>query len=364
MATQDPNDNTQVEDNNVDLNNSSQVADTNNDGDIGAIVDDIIAKEAPQTNKQQGNQQQVKPPVVGAKPNVGDKTPIVDPLAQQQQTRIPLRNIPGAFVDTQGNVVDFAGRPLGRSGAERRLIEQASGPMKTVMERLQKAEEQNELFNRAHSISADNKLTPAEVMLGHQLAAAWKKDPGKTINYLLQQAKEQGITVEGMSNANAIDIPAIANVIEERLKAILSKFDPVFTEWDKDRQRREMDSKVDSEVEEFFHQYPDAKVHETEVAEVMEKSGYQLTMHQAYTLLLRYSAENQLDWSKPLRPQVEGRSNTDGNQTRRAPTGQRRELPPMGGGGNSSTPRVKNNASRNDDSFEAIFAEVKQELGI
>lgn len=368
MVLENPNDNTNVN-NNSQVDETQNVNDNQNDpgtepGSIESMVDDLLANETRTQPGQQQQQQQRQPNNRQPGQQQQQRQPTNPQQTQQTQQRgnQPIRTIPGAFLNAQGDVVDWQGRPLASRGVERRLFEQAHGPMKGILERLQQAEQQVEVFNRAHNITKDGGLTPAEVLMGHQLAAAWKKDPGKTLQFMLQQAREQGINVEGIGSTNAIDIPAIGALVEQKFAKMLERFEPVFKEWETHRQQTELDSRVDSDVNQFFSDYPDAKVQEAAIAEIMTASNYTLSMHQAYTLALRYAHEKGLDWTKPLVDQVNGSAP---NANRREPPTNRRELPPMGGGGNSNAHRGKKSSTVGaNSSFEEIFNETLDELGL
>lgn len=374
MAQQDPNDNSQVNDNtnvnqeDVSVNNNQDEGGSGNEPQsIDQIVDGIIAADDKRNKQQQG--QRPNPQQQQSQPNRGSvatRAGNQSTQTQQQQPNargIPVRNVPGAFIDQQGNIVDFLGRPLAGAGAEARVFQQAHGPMKNVLEKLQTAEQQIELFNKAHNISQQNGLTAADIMVGHQIAAAWKKDKAATINHLLTMAREAGINVEGVGSSQAVDVPAIVNAVEQKFAKMLERFEPVFKEWETHSQSQEFNNKVDREINQFFSDYPDARIQEEGIAEIMNASGSQLSMHQAYSLLMRYCHEKGLDWSKPLTQQV-GVAERTGQQDGRAPTGNnRRAMPPIGGG-NSAPSRVRQVTPRSNESFEAIFDEVLREQGL
>lgn len=370
MTTQnDPNDNTNtnVNQNDDGTDDNAQVVNKAPES-MDDIVDSIIANEAgnkdnkqnKQADGQQGNNQQQQ-----------NKGSVVTRQVNQQQNnqnnnqnaeRIPLKGIPGAFADRQGNIVDYAGRPLARAGAEARVFGNASGPAKQMLDRLQAAETQLEAFNKAHNITAENKLTPQEIMMGHQIAAAWKKDKSATLQYLLSAAREAGISVEGFGQS--IDMQAMKNIVKEQVQEVLKRFDPVFETWETNHKQTQLDQKVDNDIAEFFSEYPDAKIQEQAIGDIMIASGDKLSMHQAYTLALRYAHDQGLDWSKPLVDQVQGASKTANNSARTTGGNNRRELPPMGGGGNSTNQHRERKSAPADQSMDAIIREVFAENGI
>lgn len=331
---------------------------------IEGIVDNLLADEERRANRQQtqNNQQQSnKQQQQNRQQQQTDNNQQQDPN-QQQGRRIPLRGVPGAFADEQGNIVDWQGRPIARSGAEARHFNQSGRAGAQLLDRLQKAEQELEVLHKAHGIK-DGGLSAAEVLMGHQLAAAWKKDPKQTLQFMLRQAAEQGISVEGIGNANDISVPAIVDAVTKAIQEkLLHRFEPVFKDWEDYHSEREFNAKVDKDVGEFFGQYPDAKLHEDVIADVMKASDYQLNMQQAYTMTMKYAMENGLDWKKPLRQQMQGASNDTGaNASRRT---SHRELPPVGGGGNAAATRARVKTGNPSDSWESLINETFDEIGL
>lgn len=141
-------------------------------------------------------------------------------------------------------------------------------------------------------------LQPNELQLGLQLAASWKQDMKGTLNKLLTYAQQQGIKVEGQP-APAITRDLISSVLEEKFGPVLQSFQQ---QQQQEQQRLDQERQAQEQANAFLQQYPDAATHEDAIATLMQK--HQLSPTDAYLQLRVYAAENGLDWSKPLAPQV------------------------------------------------------------
>lgn len=144
-------------------------------------------------------------------------------------------------------------------------------------------------------------LNPSEAQIGLQLAAGWKLNPAETIKKMLSYAAANGIKVEGQAG---VDIDALTAKIEERLAPVLQQAKLAEEQTAKQQE-------VQRQANEFLTQYPDALIHQESIAQVIRNRN--VTPQDAYMQLRIYAAEQGLDWTKPLQPQLLARQEQQQN---------------------------------------------------
>lgn len=273
----------------------------NNDG-VDAAVEQQATETPTPTEQPQQQQQQPAPQ---------DKTPA--PQQQQQPGR------PGT--DEHGNLVAPDGTIIAKAGAERRHFERARDMERHVRNvEGQLAEARNELAaSRAQFQQFQSSgLTPDQATHGIQWVAQFHKDPLATVKNLLTQLEAQGINVRQQlfPDSGAANMAAIQQMLDQRLAPL---------QQDRERQvaTQRQEQQARHAYEEFIARHEFASVHEDLIADVMRKTGMDATA--SYWRLNAWAAQNGLDFSKPIGPQL----NTAQQQQQAAP---RQTTPPRGGG--------------------------------
>lgn len=287
------------------------------------------------------------------KTNKTDKS--VDKTKQGQRDQGANRPRPGDLVHN--------GQVIARAGAERRMFEKAQNFFRPHVDKLvgltrQQAAEIAKLngqvqgFEQANAGIKELGLNQVDLLAGARLVAALRKDPGKTITYLLTKAKEAGQNVtlgDAEHGTGAIDMAAISNMIEQKLSPLLQK--------DRAQQEQEeLDREAQAETEAFFGQHPDATIHEQAIADIMDRDET-LSPREAYLRLKLYYRENNLDWSRPLQDIVANQATTQG-VVRQKPRPNGRGSAPL------TTVETQSEYASTEQSTDDIIRGVMRELGM
>lgn len=202
------------------------------------------------------------------------------------------------------------GQVIVQGGVARRRYEyKAINNFHKVERQLQEATTKLQAFEQVNTIHKEMGMQPQEAVQAAQVFTALKKDPVKTIGILIAEAKARGFKLEDL--AGQIDVMAISNLIDERLKPVTDRFAQQ-NNVDKD------DAELDNKVNRFFTRHPEAKLHEGELAKIIiharDNLGEELSPEEALIQLGRFAINNGYDLSQPLAPQIAARNQQGGTQ--------------------------------------------------
>ncbi|KKL11127.1 hypothetical protein LCGC14_2548940, partial [marine sediment metagenome] len=204
--------------------------------------------------------------------------------ATQQQKQV---GSPQDLKDKDGNIVATGGK-------ERRFYETAQRERSRAdgLERdIETLKSQMEAVNNAGTLGTQYDLTPEELTTGAQIIAAYKKNPVETIQYMLTQAQAQGHNVEAISGSG-IDMAAVKQLLDTSLQ-------PLLAEQNQRNDTQEANNRALEIYNEFSAKHPDATVHETSLARLLQQEP-SLSPEAAYFKLRSYYHERNLDWTKSL----------------------------------------------------------------
>lgn len=202
-----------------------------------------------------------------------------------------------------------------RGGAERRWYEQGQlarareiqvrAELNTANQKFQNVNAKYEELSKAvQQIGLDK---PDDMSAAVALYKDLGKDPVGTVTKLLAQLKAAGYTVDGIGSA--VDTQAITNILDRKLQPSAEQ---------QGRQTQEqIDREVEQEITDLFQRFPDAKTHEAMLARVVEveaANGNTIPLVEAYFRLRESAIHNDLDWSKPLGPQIEAKKQSGQQQ--------------------------------------------------
>jgi hypothetical protein len=237
--------------------------------------------EAGQSTQESGTQDEANPLEQGqssAKSKSGTKT---QPAKSDKSTGPqPLR-------DANGNVIADGGR-------ERRFYEAAQVARQEnarLQGELEKATAKVAAYETANTISTQLGLSADEATTGAKLMAAYKNNPVETIKYLLTEAQAAGHNVTGIVSGGT-DVAAIKQLIEQAFK-------PINDERAGKERATQVEQQAVREYNNFISRFPDAKIHETTIARLLQ-SDPSLSVEAAYYKLQSFYLAKQLDWKKPL----------------------------------------------------------------
>lgn len=246
----------------------------------------------------------------------------------QQQQQQGERELPPPGrdygVNKAGDIIDKQGNIVAKAGAERRHWERSYRSETVVVPGLQR-----EVSRLTQELAAARAATQAAQQAGLndqesttaiQLMAAWKKNPGDTLRWLLTEYQKAGNDISGLlggEGAQQTGVGAIARLIDEKLKP--------FTEAQQQQQQStQAQQEAAQEAQRFFGSYPDAVIHEAPIANLMQQYP-SMSAEAAYWRLKAYVQQNGLDWNQPLAPQVLQRQQTAQGGDQGAPNSQQQQ---------------------------------------
>ena len=200
------------------------------------------------------------------------------------------------------------GQVVARGGAERRMYERdAPSRLMATSRELTAAQAQIQTHEAASASAKENNLTPEESITAHKLLGAYKNDPIETIKYLLTQAQAAGHNINAVGQGT--DMAAISKMITDKLAPLTEQQQRV----DEQQGHREA---AQQEATQFLQRFPDAALHEQEIALLLQQRA-DLTPETAYYMLQNWFMRSGLDWNKPANAQdkPEGGDPTGGKVT-------------------------------------------------
>lgn len=252
---------------------------------------------------------------------VKDPAPPVDPkLPQQPET--PEEVDPNQDLNT----VDDASLRHVLQQYRTTLIPAMERDLQTAQTRVQELEAERQGYQQYTQNITQFGLTPQEASLGLQLAAGYKLNPAETIKRLISAATANGIQLSPDTPNVGLDAATVAQIVQQQLAPVVNRFTQQEQATQQEAQRRQQ---LQERVNNFFGTYPDARIHEDAIAGVIQ-SNPGLSLEQAYVETYKWALKNNLDWNKPLVPQLQARTNkpTNGMFNPQPSLGNRRSLQP------------------------------------
>ena len=202
---------------------------------------------------------------------------------QQQETRGPQ------------DLVGADGQVIATGGKERRFYETAQRE-KSRADSVQRENEtlkaQMQAVNDAGNLGTQYDLSPEELTTGAQIINAYKEDPIGTLKYMLTQAQASGHNIEELGAQGGMDPSAIKTMINNALS-------PLITEQSQRVDTQAANDAAQTQYDDFNAKFPDAKVHEASVSQLL-KDDPTLSPEAAYYKLQAFYGQKGLDWHKPL----------------------------------------------------------------
>ncbi len=248
--------------------------------------------------------------------------PSVDQSATQQESTQTTQHEEAWYQqDNRGNLVDNRGNVAIAAGQPRRLFDQARREARQYEQQARELQQRITEFERLQNDTRvsdqalnglPNKLGMSEqdVQNAFKFWNGLRVSPVETVNDLINHARTLGHKIDGVGQG--IDPEMIKAAVTEVMQPVLntSQQQAAYTE------RR---AEVQREVDTFFSQYEDARIHEPELAALIQRDPT-LTLHKAYSELRDYAYRHGLNWSQPLHQQSKQSTNGNGGRTTNDPS--------------------------------------------
>lgn len=300
----------------------------------------------------------------------GDQAaPGQQPTGQQPSAKADAADKPRT--DDKGNLIDKDGKILAMAGAERRHYERAQ-QQQTYIKRLEgdiDALRKSDAYAKAlNEVPQKLGLSLSEAEMGLQAIASFKKDPVATARWMLQETMRQGYNLQqivgadakGQINGGSLDLQAVRSMISEAVQPLVG---------DRQAQQRHTEAEVAAqrEYEGFIAKHEHATVHDDVLANMM-RSDPNLSPEVAYWQLREYAAKRGLDFSQPLRAQVQaqeqGGQRTNGHAQPRPNAPQQQHQPMPNGSAPTQAMQQGPNMANPDEAWDVIVRQSLAEAGL
>ena len=263
--------------------------------------------------------------------------------------------------NTRDLVDPITGRTVARGGIERRVFEDGqrhareNNQLKT---QLQNATRQLASINEVTQEAVRLNVAPQDQIAAIRVMSDFLRDPVKTLEYLVAEVKSKGYPIPFLEQGvtPGMDMTAIARMIDNKMM-------PLTQQQQAARQQAEMKQRAEADLQVFLDDNQEANSNLDVLAEMLNAQPG-LSLQSAYTKMIRWSHENGLDWTQPLKAQIAQQRQ---QPTPQQPTQQQRPLPGRrSAGGNGATP-VGNGAVtqyNENASWADIIRQSMQEHGV
>lgn len=296
-----------------------------------------------------------------------------DDAGQQQQPRQDGNAAPTrARSDDKGNLVDKDGNIVAQAGGERRLYEQVQRQTRVISRLENELEQARQGQGDINTVARSMELSGDELRVGGQFVSVFKRDPAAAARWALQEAINKGYNLNQIVNGNgngqpgangnggAITPDAIRNMVQQAVQ-------PLLTDREQQQQSEANRQAAEREYETFMAKHEYADVHEDVLSDML-KADRSLTPEVAYWRLREYASQRGLDFSQPLRGQMQSRGQgapaSNGNAT---PTRTQQQQPNMAmpnGGAAMSDADTRPTVADPDDGWDQIVSESLRHAGI
>ena len=238
--------------------------------------------------------------------------------------------------NTRDLVDPVTGRVVAQGGIERRVFEEGqrhSRENTQLKTQLQQATQALQGINSVTQEAVRLNVAPADQVTAIRVMADFMRDPVKTLQLLVEEVKSKGYQIPFLEQgiSPGMDMNAIARMIDNKMQ-------PITQQQQLSLQEQRVRQQSTQELDGFLAENDEANSNLDVLAEMLQAQP-QLTLHGAYTKMIRWAHENGLDWTQPLKVQIAALQNGNGQQ----PTHQQSQQPsrPMPGRsarGNGATP--------------------------
>ncbi|HWI67497.1 MAG TPA: hypothetical protein VNS88_03825 [Nitrospiraceae bacterium] len=301
----------------------------------------------------QGRDTQQQPAARG--PGDGAPAPVQQvPQAARQYGRLFL-------ADQRGDIYDAQGQLITKQGYGRTVFHKLYPYIEATTTENASLRQRVEAYENANAVAKQNGLTIDDHSAAMQLMVNWKKNPSETINTLLRVAQDRGIDVSAI-RGGGFDPAALSSQLDQLMEKKLERFAPFIQQEQQRAHDAELNDRVATEYNTFMQEFPDATPHQDSIANVMR--DHNMTPREAYFAVRALAAQQQLDWTQPLAPQMIARQSGNGQQP--PGPGNGRALPNMNGRGNGSdtVEAGSRNVPSAEESWDSILRRTFKQHGI
>jgi hypothetical protein len=154
-----------------------------------------------------------------------------------------------------------------------------------------------------------------------------------------------------------MDLQAVGRMIDNKMA-------PLTQQQQQEQQAQRVRAEAQVTLDNFLQTHHEAEANLSTIAEML-KHQPGLSLHDAYLRLVQWSAQNGLDYSQPLAPQIAARQQPQPNQPQNQPQGNNQRPLPQGRSAASGAAPVGGAAQFNENSsWSDIIRDSMRETGM
>ena len=339
----------------------SNIPDFNDNDNDTSDSNDTTAQEASDTSEDTDTGTTGSVGATGSEGRTTD-TPAQPTVAAPVTRRDGLVETPNPNNPSARDLVDpTTGQVVARGGIERRIFEGAQRMQRdnvSLQARVTAAEGAANNANEVVKLGSTLNLSASDQHASFNLMSQFLKDPVRMLEQLVIEVKSKGYDIPFLATGitPGMDTAAIQRMVDSRMAPITNA----------NRQQQEnvqIQENAKKTLDVFLDTNPEGQHNLTTLAEMMTAQPG-LTIDNAYLRLMKWCHSNGLDYSQPLKPQLEARQPT--NTTVQTPTSPRQQIAPLPNGRtpNQAAP-INQAASFNENSSWAdIIRQSMRETGM
>ncbi len=221
------------------------------------------------------------------------------------------------------------GRTVAKGGVERHVYEEGQRHARennTLKQQVQQLTGFVQSVNQVTQEAARLNVKPEDQMVAMRVMSDFMRDPVKTLEYLVAEVKAKGYPIPFLEQgvSPGMDMTAIARMIDTKMQPFTQQHQQTI-EQQQTRQRAER------ELNSFLEDNQEAQSNLDVLGEMLQAQP-SLSLSTAYTKMIRWSHENGLDWTQPLKPQIAALQQQSQQPTHQQPTQQDTTRPMPGRG--------------------------------
>jgi len=157
---------------------------------------------------------------------------------------------------------------------------------------------QVQAYEQATTYAREQGLTPEHQLTAVRIMGDFLKDPGGTLGKLVAEMQAAGHELPFMQQAG-ISPKVLEQIIDKRLA-------PLTAQQQQHTEQAAIDTAAQEQLDNFLMAHQDATNNIPFLGYILEKGGA-TTYEGAYITMLKWCAQNKLDHTQPLEPQIEAR---------------------------------------------------------
>jgi hypothetical protein len=257
------------------------------------------------------------------------------------------------------------GRTVAKGGVERHVYEEGQRHFRensTLKQQVQQLQGFVQSVNQVTQEAARLNVKPEDQMVAMRVMSDFMRDPVKTLEYLVAEVKAKGYPIPFLEQgvSPGMDMTAIARMIDTKMQPFTQQHQQTI-EQQQTRQRAER------ELNSFLEDNQEAQSNLDVLGEMLQAQP-SLSLSSAYTKMIRWSHENGLDWTQPLKPQIAALQQQSQQPTHQQPTQQdtTRPMPGRGAVRGNATPLNGSQGQQFNESasWSDIIGSAMRESGV